>query len=236
MRTKISKAVILQQRLIDILIFKSGFINNPGLFYGKMGLTIFFAHYNKYTSDRLYETIADELMEQVLEETHKGLSLGIGSGLSGIGWGIEYLIQNGFMEGDCVEICEEIDCKIMETDPRRLMDMSLEDGLEGLLNYVLAHIKGAVSSNTKMPFDDVYMTDLFYVIEHLLKKSNINEGLKTICVKYANFFNGEELDYEISLRFFLNKDELNFKDLSSNPIGLKNGISGYMLRQLLTRL
>ena len=38
-----------------------------------------------------------------------------------------YLIANTFVEGDSLEICEEIDSKIMETDPRRLTDYTLED-------------------------------------------------------------------------------------------------------------
>lgn len=36
-----------------------------------------------------------------------------------IGWGIEYLIQNGFVVGDNVNVCEENDQKIMRTDIRK---------------------------------------------------------------------------------------------------------------------
>jgi hypothetical protein len=56
-------------------------------------------------------------------------------GLTGIGWGIEYLIQNGSVKGESVEICEEIDYRIMETDPKRITDFSLETGFEG--SYII---------------------------------------------------------------------------------------------------
>lgn len=41
-----------------------------------------------------------------------------------------YLIQNKFIEGESVEVCEEIDNKIMETDPRRISDYTLQTGFE----------------------------------------------------------------------------------------------------------
>lgn len=42
------------------------------------------------------------------------------SGLSGVGWGVEYLIQNKFVDADSDELLEDIDAKIMEWDVRRI--------------------------------------------------------------------------------------------------------------------
>lgn len=94
------------------------------------------------------------------------------SGLSGIGWGVEYLIQNGFVEGEGVEICEEIDQKIMKTDPRRIVDMSLDTGFEGILHYVVYHLQGAFKQNIRLPFDERYLSDLYAVCKLLKEQKN----------------------------------------------------------------
>ncbi len=107
---------------------------------------VFFMHYYRYTGDTMYEDVALELLDEVEEKLQKGLPVTFESGLSGIGWAVNYLIANTFVEGDSLEICEEIDSKIMETDPRRLTDYTLEKGLGGILLYVLAHSKVVFST------------------------------------------------------------------------------------------
>src|ERR1035437_3983241 len=108
-----------EQQIIHQLLLKSGEENNIGLCNGKMGLVLFFVHYSKITCNPIYEDIADELMNEITREIHNYLPIGFDSGLSGIGWGIEYLIQKRFLEGNSLEICEEIDKKLMEKDPGR---------------------------------------------------------------------------------------------------------------------
>ena len=71
------------------------------------------------------------------------MPLDFANGLTGIGWGVEYLIQKGFQKGVGVEICEAIDAKLMAVNLRRVHDLSLETGIEGWLHYIMAHAQGA---------------------------------------------------------------------------------------------
>ncbi len=224
----------LNQRMIHLLMFQANFLRDSGLFSGKMGVVLFFAHYYKESSVELYENIADELMKQVLEKVHKELPIGLASGLCGIGWGIEYLIQNEFMEGYGVDICEEIDQKIMETDPRRIIDFSLETGLEGLLHYVSYHIHGALIKQTTMPFDETYLTDLVYTVNSLYKKKDVNSKLLILADNYTEFMKKKDIiNYEPTLDCFRDRIEIDEKKLIDYPIGLKDGLAGALLKSII---
>ena len=162
MRNTVQKQKFDAERtIIHELLLRSSLIQDIGLLQGKMGLVIFFMYYHQYTKEALYEDVANELLDEIVEGLHKDLPITFDSGLPGIGWGIDYLIHKGFIGGDSKEICEEIDHKIMETDPRRMTDYSFETGLGGILLYVLTHNKTVSDQKQDPPFDTTYLNDLY---------------------------------------------------------------------------
>lgn len=223
------------QRMVHALMFNSNFTTDPGLFSGKMGLVLFFANYYRFSKEDIYDSIADELMEQILTGVHKGSSIGFKSGLCGIGWGVEYLIQNGFMEGDSSEICEEIDKKIMEKDPRRITNLSLEEGMEGLLLYVLTHLSGAILNQTPLPFDPVYLNDLYSAVEGLNQKE-VSQNLRELADHYIQFHNNGKTGFRTpELTSFIEATEIDDKKITTCPIGLQNGIAGILLQTIINQ-
>lgn len=147
----------LLRNISNKLLLNSSLLEPPGLFNGKMGNILFFFHYARYTGNALYENFAGELLDEVLEDIHDELPICFADGLCGIGWGVEYLIQKGFVEGNADEILKEIDRKVMERDPRRITDYSFETGLEGVSWYVLCRL-GSV--NEVGNFDSLYVKEL----------------------------------------------------------------------------
>jgi hypothetical protein len=221
-----------EQRILNHLMLQSMFIKDMGLFQGKMGIAIMFAHYHQKLENVVYEEIADELMEQIMNHTTKELLIGLGTGFAGIGWGVEYLIQNGFTEGDGMEICEEIDKKIMGKDPRRIVDFSLEYGLEGLLHYVLAHIQGTVKQNTRMPFDEMYLKDLYSAVKSV-RQHEISDELLILTEEYINFMKNKKINHKMQLEPFVEIIEIDHKKILEYPLGLRKGLSGTMLNTFL---
>lgn len=147
---------ILLRRIANHLILYSIDMEDIGLFHGKMGVVLFFAHYARYTGLTIYDDFAGELLEEICENIPETLPINLETGLCGIGWGIEYLIQNGFMEGDSNEILAEIDQKVMERDLLRIKDLSLETGLMGISCYIRSRLR----SNKNMHiFDNRYLYD-----------------------------------------------------------------------------
>lgn len=107
-----------KEELKDLLrygVLKAEVLENPGLYNGRLGMTILFYEYSRYCDDPLYEQFADEIMDSVLEFPND-LSLNFSNGLSGIGWGMAYLLKKGFIEGNMDEILSDIDQKLNKSD------------------------------------------------------------------------------------------------------------------------
>ena len=52
-------------RIINHLIMNASFTHNPGLYHGKMGIVIFFAHYARFTRDLHYDKFAGYLLDEI---------------------------------------------------------------------------------------------------------------------------------------------------------------------------
>lgn len=223
----------LSERIQHLLILKSKLLSDVGLLDGKTGMAIAFGHLYKQTLNDVFDDCMSELVDNILETTYKGLDIGFASGFSGIGWGIEYMIQNGFVEGNGVEVCSELDLKIMEKDPRRIIDLSLETGLEGLLHYVLAHLCGAIRQGGLLPFDKTYLTDLYSSLE-VVHQNNTSSALNLLINEYMDWHNGKKaLDYHWNILSFIQPIEVDEKRMLEYPLGLREGLSGVLLKQLL---
>ncbi len=204
-----------EEKILHRLILQSPFVEDLGLLYGKMGITIFFFEYGRYKGCNVYTDIGEELLDGICEQIHSKLPFFFSSGLSGIGWGIEYLIQNHFIKGDSNVICEEIDEKILQINLRRLNDQTLETGLEGLYLYISARIQGTSIQKNPLPFDYAYLNDLNYM--------------------NSAFFISNRIRNPISLENILNSVLVDRDTYIFSPLGIANGLSGYLLTQLFMR-
>lgn len=97
------------QRIANVLLLNASFIDNLGLLNGKMGIAIFFYHYSRYTGNKIFEDYAGELIDEIYEEINTNTPVDFANGFTGIGWGIEYLVKNRFIEADTDEVLEAID-------------------------------------------------------------------------------------------------------------------------------
>ena len=216
----------LLQRIANHLIINSSFLENLGLFHGKMGIVIFFYHYSRYTNNPIYEEFAGELLDEIFEEIHDKLPIDFENGYLGIGWGIEYLAEQKFIDGDTNDILADIDKKVMERDIRRISDVSLNNGLEGVLHYVLARLQN--KNDTIQLFDKEYLDDLFKVINNIEKKA-ISESLLSLINHYHQCITSKQSNYkplDYFSSFYCEVALKNDKIYEWN-IGLINGCSGH---------
>jgi hypothetical protein len=115
---------------------------NHGLMCGNMGLCIFFYHLSRHTNNPEYEKIADRLLDKVFSNLSTTVSADFENGLAGIGWGIEYLVQNKFAEGNTDEILEEVDNKVFRVlNEETITSFELTIGLTGFLLYLISRLK-----------------------------------------------------------------------------------------------
>ena len=138
MKTTIST----EQRIINTLLLNASFIDNLGLMHGKMGIAIFFFHLARETNNAIYEDYAGELIDEIYDEISGNTPIDFENGLAGIGWGIEYLVQNGFIEADTDEVLEEFDNQILKQFIYNApTELNLLDGLMGIGAYLLKRIQ-----------------------------------------------------------------------------------------------
>jgi hypothetical protein len=137
-----TKSLECLRKMADSLFLGSSFVPRPGLLKGKMGICIFFYHFSRIVDNKVYEDFAGELLDDVFEAINDKTSCDFENGLAGIGWGIDYLIQKGFVGGDADEILSEIDEKLLQkiksdSHPK----LVLNHGITGIGIYVLSRIK-----------------------------------------------------------------------------------------------
>lgn len=157
------------------LLLRTSFMTSLGLFYGKMGSVLFFVHYAKYTNNSIYDDFASEILDEIYEDVHTEMPIYFSNGLCGIAWSIEYLLQQGYMEGESDEVLSDLDAKIMMWDPLRISDFTLETGLEGIAWYVLSRLTSPRSGS--IPFDNRYLRDLKTACQSLAQNRGTPEGV-----------------------------------------------------------
>lgn len=112
---------------------------SAGLFQGKMGASIAaFILDNKIGS----KGIAESLLSEVIAAITDNMPLNISHGLSGIGLGINYLLQNKYIEGNPDYVLSEIDDFIFRRMAYFNQDSPIDyNGLCDILNYLIIRLK-----------------------------------------------------------------------------------------------
>ncbi|HJY65010.1 MAG TPA: lanthionine synthetase LanC family protein, partial [Ignavibacteria bacterium] len=129
------------QKIINSLILNSGLYSNPGIMHGKMGQCIFFALLYKQTRDRLYQNIYCRLIDEIYNEITITTVPDFEDGLAGIGWGIEYLAQKGFIKANTDEVLESIDLRIFHLLEQDTSNIGLLTGYSGYGFYLIKRLK-----------------------------------------------------------------------------------------------
>ena len=148
------------QQIADHHLLRGLFCREVGLWEGKTGMSIFFFLLSRHTSNRWYEEFAGELLDDVCNHLSLHCPVTFADGLCGIGWAIEFLKKEGFIEGDTDEILGEVDRQVMERDVRRITDASLETGLAGIAAYVRSRLESERTDSDYHPFDAGYLKEL----------------------------------------------------------------------------
>ena len=85
-------------KIANTLVANLANTESPGLFDGKMGVSLFLYRYARHSGYKEYENIASDLLDEVFRQLSPGLSPSPLNGTSGIGWGISTLLKEKFLE------------------------------------------------------------------------------------------------------------------------------------------
>ena len=161
-------------------------VTKYGLLQGRFGIAVFFYHYARYTGDKRYNNFPDELISYLLKKIGKDYPKNLDDGLIGIGWGLDYVVKEGFVEADDNFFNEgdaEI-CKMDMSDFFKEMELPIplfSKGLYALQRKKTDMLKKSISevnlfieklSSSKIPL--LYLNSIIYVL-----LAYINMGEKT---------------------------------------------------------
>jgi hypothetical protein len=191
------------------LLLNTSFLTNLGLFNGKMGICIYFFLLSKKTGNIIFKDFAEELIDEIYGEITIETPLDFKDGLAGIGWGIEYLAQNDFVEADTDEILEEFDKKLISKLATIINNELCEsfDLLIGLGFYFLKRIQNPRSNNhIEISINNTdalkrIIDGLYQIVRNKEKFNSIIEEPKTLNSKihHTNF----DIDWSYSTLIFL---------------------------------
>ncbi|MBS5528210.1 MAG: glycosyltransferase [Prevotella sp.] len=156
----------LENEIVKLLTISHN--NNISISRGICGKIIILLLWARLTKSEIFEKIAESFISIVNENLSYNTPLTFENGLLGVGWCWEFLIQNKLLDGDSQIILEDIDNRIMSIRCDKMKDLSLETGLQGLIVYTLARIKGCIINNNEIPFDKEYICTLYDAIQNLL--------------------------------------------------------------------
>lgn len=135
-------SIKIAEHIIDIYN-KQLNIQDKGLFSGDTGICLFFYTLSRKTGNKEYEAFADKLLDSILDIKTWTYNPSFSTGLSGAGWVIEYLIQNGFVEGNSNEVLRDIDDIVYRSMSGMEISISIENGLLGFIFYLLKRLENA---------------------------------------------------------------------------------------------
>ena len=212
-----SKVDEVLKRMISILVINGPFIPRLGLLDGKMGIVILLYYYSRFIKNKNYETFAEEILKLIYEEIDTSIPTSFSSGLLGIGWGIEYLAQNEFVEADTKEVLNDLDISIFQLEKKIPILNRHYDDYYGYGLYYLARTRNGNVPEHKDDMLLLLLNDIYSLLQSDLRDiNNISNNflLSLIYViqelKYSGLL---EKSIEQLLNYFIIKNRLNFDKL-----------------------
>ena len=161
------------EKIVQRLIINGTLTDQPGLFYGKTGIAVFFFHCARQTGNQLYQDYAMELIEKIQEQIADTASVRYDTGLAGIGVGFEYFLQSGFLVADD-NIFDDFDTKMYNTAMyEQYPNLSLVEGLTGWGRYFIYRLQGNGYEKDK---SHKALTHIAMEIERKMMKNEVSKN------------------------------------------------------------
>jgi hypothetical protein len=196
---------ILLRRIANTILLNISEVSNIGLFNGKMGIALFLYHYSRIDKNQIYDKFAEELLDNVFLSLDRTLSADISNDLAEIGWGINYLIKNKFVDADA-NVLDEVDTFLYELKHKDILvktsnncpffskEMYLVERDYGakLLEESLLELKEMLSQKDKY-FNLCYLNSLIYAISQMTLKTELSNAILSII--YTNIIHSIDNKY-----------------------------------------
>jgi len=214
-------------RIYNHLLINVEYLSNHGLYYGKTGCLIFFAQVARLFDDEIADEVVVELINEIFSSIGNIFSLNIPDGLCGIGWGVEYILQNQLMEGDSDYILADLDKMIQNNQIETVIS---SDVLADVIQYVAIRLTSICGLNRDNPFPCSYLLELYQAAQNtkIISDFSINNYINIIKkVLEKGRFRRKPLILTLEMT-----GQVSFDKFPFIPLGLHNGLSGLGIKLL----
>ena len=105
------------------------FVPTYGLMDGKLGIALFLFICSSITKDDKFGAYANDLLDDIFENTALLDALDFDTGLCGLSYGVKYLVTNGFVAPESMEVLTELDNHIfsltISPNPNKIASIAL---------------------------------------------------------------------------------------------------------------
>lgn len=138
--------------LAHLGILDTAFVDSDkaGLYDGLMAKCLCYYISSRATGDPRHTRQAKKLLSRVQQEIPMVEELGFGDGLAGIGWAVEWLVREGFVDANTDEVLGDIDDTIYTSVVySKTSGLSLDSGSTGKAFYFLARLEARNSKRKR---------------------------------------------------------------------------------------
>ena len=96
------------RKIVDYLLLRSPYMQDIGLFHGKMGVVVALYLYAAKYHDELISEYAWDLLQQIYDGVYSNMPVGLEYGLAGIGYGTTILYKRGLVDCDLKSILTDV--------------------------------------------------------------------------------------------------------------------------------
>jgi len=203
---------IILNEIANHLMINSSLVFFSGLLYGKLGISLFFFHYSKFTGNSIYNEYAQYLIDLVKSQIHEDYPLDYERGLAGVGVGFAYLKKHGYYDVDD-DFMNAIDSKII-----KIMNYEKRtDLLFGFGRYLLSRYE----SNIERNHDDQINNGLVKLVDLLINHSKPNNNNKSDIISFLYNLFFLDIEKEKIEPYILDSMDTLIKDFKNDPISNK---------------
>jgi hypothetical protein len=149
-------------------------IEGIGLYNGLMGICICYYILFDITQKNKYRKLAKGLLDRIQGSIPTIEDFGFGEGLAGIGWGVEWLVQNNFVKANTDEVLEELDddlyAKVLYS---KHTDLSISSGSTGQALYFLSRIQA--KNHNRLKYKYVCNLECLVLLSDEISEKLLNE-------------------------------------------------------------
>lgn len=132
---EIENALPVGEKSVMYIDNKARNMTSLGLFEGKMGAAIILFLYARISGNLLYNWKGEQLINRIFNNISTATPLSFADGVFGISWGICFLINQKFLDGDVNEVLEEVDSFILD-NCNQGENVDMIDDLENIQAYI----------------------------------------------------------------------------------------------------